>query len=153
MARAQSPGGNLHANYGKAHRCCRIDRHHGGWAATPSQARWYRHRGARSIVPPGGVIGWTVPFNFNYVGPSYFSNAPVYVLPNTIRPRSAATWTSTLFPALFLVSRVALPVANPHPPFNITRASHVVLTARDLEAKPGLIPRTCSGSIATEIVE
>ena len=25
-----TPGGNLHATYGKAYRCCRIDRHHGG---------------------------------------------------------------------------------------------------------------------------
>ena len=55
-------------------------------AATPSQARWYRHHWSRSIVPPGGVIGWTVPFSFNYVGPSYFSNAPVYVLPGSYSP-------------------------------------------------------------------
>ena len=55
-------------------------------AATPSQARWYKHRGSRSIVPPGGVVGWTVPFNFNYVGASYFSNAPVYVLPHSYSP-------------------------------------------------------------------
>ena len=55
-------------------------------AATPSQARWYKHRGSRSIVPPGGVVGWTVPFNFTYVGASYFSNAPVYVLPNSYSP-------------------------------------------------------------------
>ena len=55
-------------------------------AATPSQARWYRHRGAHSIIPPGGVIGWTVPFSFNYVGASYFSNAPVYVLPGSYSP-------------------------------------------------------------------
>ena len=55
-------------------------------AATPSQARWYRHHWSRSIVPPGGVIGWSVPLSFNYVGPSYFSNAPVYVLPNSYSP-------------------------------------------------------------------
>ena len=29
---------------------------------------------------------------------------------------------------------MALPTTNPHPPFNITRASHVVLTVRDLKA-------------------
>ena len=55
-------------------------------AVTPSQARWYRHHWSPSVVPPGGVIGWSVPFSFNYVGPSYFSNAPVYVLPNTYSP-------------------------------------------------------------------
>jgi hypothetical protein len=55
-------------------------------AATPSQARWYRHHWSRSIVPPGGVIGWSVPFNFKYVGASYFSNAPVYVLPHSYSP-------------------------------------------------------------------
>src|SRR6516162_2600855 len=44
-------------------------------AATPSQARWYRHRGARGIIPPGGVIGWSVPFSYKYVGASYFSNS------------------------------------------------------------------------------
>ncbi len=55
-------------------------------AATPSQARWYKHRWSGSIVPPRGVIGWTVPFSFTYVGPSYFSNAPVYVLPHSYSP-------------------------------------------------------------------
>jgi hypothetical protein len=55
-------------------------------AATPSQVRWYKHRGSRSIVPPGGVVGWTVPFDFKYVGASYFSNAPVYVLPHSYSP-------------------------------------------------------------------
>jgi len=55
-------------------------------AATPSQARWSKHRWGRSILPPRGVIGWTVPLNFNYVGPSYFSNAPVYVAPYGYAP-------------------------------------------------------------------
>ena len=32
------------------------------------------------------MIGWTVPFSFNYVGASYFSNAPVYVLPGSYSP-------------------------------------------------------------------
>jgi hypothetical protein len=54
-------------------------------AATPSHARWYKYR-SRSIVPPGGVIGWSVPFSFNYVGASYFSNAPVYVPPYGYAP-------------------------------------------------------------------
>jgi len=55
-------------------------------AATPSQAHQYKHRWARSILPPGGVIGWSVPFSFNYFGPSYFSNAPVYVPPYGYAP-------------------------------------------------------------------
>jgi hypothetical protein len=55
-------------------------------AATPSQARWVRHRGARSIIPPGGTIGWSVPFSYKYVGASYFSNSPVYVLPHSYSP-------------------------------------------------------------------
>jgi catechol 2,3-dioxygenase len=47
---------------------------------------------------------------------------------------------------------VALPVANPHPPFNITRASHVVLTARDLEASRAFYADVL-GFVATEIAE
>jgi catechol 2,3-dioxygenase len=47
---------------------------------------------------------------------------------------------------------VALPVANPQPPFNITRASHVVLTARDLEASRAFYADVL-GFIATEMTD
>ena len=47
---------------------------------------------------------------------------------------------------------MALPVANPQPPFNITRASHVVLTARDLEASRAFYADVL-GFVATEIAD
>ncbi|MBV8744120.1 MAG: 3,4-dihydroxyphenylacetate 2,3-dioxygenase [Xanthobacteraceae bacterium] len=65
-----------------------------------------------------------------------------------IRPRCGATCAARAI----IGDRVAVPVANPQPPFNITRASHVVLTARDLEASRAFYADVL-GFVATEVAD